>query len=114
MFCRLRWHRENGLMNRSKRRWFPKKPICDGGTRGFTIVGLQEVKPALFLLLYGTLLAFVLMYMEIATQRAMVWYNDRFDIARKSQSNGLHFVTNGIRNSIPLEIPMKIQEKTDF
>lgn len=30
MLSRLRWQRENGLMNRAKRRWFPKKPDCEG------------------------------------------------------------------------------------
>lgn len=75
--CRLRWHRENGLMNKYKRRWFPTKPICEGGARGFTIVGLQEVKPALFLLLYGNLFAFILMCLEILIRKTLIWYKDK-------------------------------------
>lgn len=62
---RLRWQRENGLMNKFKRRWFPKKPLCDGGARDFRTVGLQEVKPALFFLLIGTAVSVLLMLIEV-------------------------------------------------
>lgn len=61
---RLRYQRENGLMNRAKRRWFPKKPICEGGVRGFTTVGIAEVKPALLLLLMGMGASFGVLFVE--------------------------------------------------
>lgn len=69
---RLRWQRENGIMNKYKRRWFPKKPDCEGGARGFITVGLQEVKPALFLLLIATALSLALMLIEICMHKAML------------------------------------------
>lgn len=65
MYFRLRWQRENGLMNRMKRIWFPKKPDCEGGSRGFLTVGLQETKPALQLLAIGTGLSLAIMIVEI-------------------------------------------------
>lgn len=72
---RLRWQRENGLMNRVKRRWFPKKPICEGGAKDFITVGLQEVKPALYLLIIGTSLSLILMFAEIVMHKATFCYN---------------------------------------
>lgn len=72
---RLRWQRENGLMNKYKRRWFPKKPICEGGARGFMTVGLQEVKPALYLLLIGTSLSLAILLFEFAVYHIVIWYN---------------------------------------
>lgn len=64
-YGRLRWQRENGLMNRYKRKWFPKKPICDAGSRGFQTVGLQEVRPALLFLGIGTGISLFVMIGEI-------------------------------------------------
>lgn len=52
-------------MNRLKRRWFPKKPNCDSGVSDFMTVGLQEIKPALYLLVAGTLFSLLLMFVEI-------------------------------------------------
>lgn len=59
-------------MNKYKRRWFPKKPDCDSGVRGFLTVGLQEVKPALVLLCIGNGLAFALLVMEMLIHNAML------------------------------------------
>lgn len=52
-------------MNKYKRKWFPRKPICDAGSRGFQTVGLQEVKPALLYLGIGTGISFFIMIGEI-------------------------------------------------
>lgn len=52
-------------MNRAKRRWFPKKPICEGGSREFLTVGLQEVRPALMLLSLSMGLSLTLMILEL-------------------------------------------------
>lgn len=62
-------------MNRLKRRWFPKKPICEGGARGFMTVGLQEVKPALYLLLIGNALSVLLMLVEMCMHKVIIWSN---------------------------------------
>lgn len=51
-------------MNRAKRRWFPKKPLCEGGTRGFLIVGIAEVKPALLFLLMGMGVSIAILLVE--------------------------------------------------
>lgn len=74
VFCRIRWQRENGLMDKQKRRWFPKKPICEG-SRGFTTVGLQEVKPALFIWFVGVTLSIVLVFAEIAVYKTIIYHN---------------------------------------
>lgn len=52
-------------MNKYKRKWFPKKPICDAGSREFQTVGLQEVKPALLFLGIGTGISLFMMIGEI-------------------------------------------------
>lgn len=52
-------------MNRQKRRWYPRKPICEGGTRGFITVGLAEVQPAIMLLLIGTGISLLIMFGEL-------------------------------------------------
>lgn len=51
-------------MNRAKRRWFPKKPICEGGVRGFITIGIAEVKPALLFLLIGMGVSFAILLIE--------------------------------------------------
>lgn len=56
-------------MNKQKRRWFPKKPACESGARDFMTVGLQEIKPALYLLIFGTFLSFIVMLVEIGFDR---------------------------------------------
>lgn len=97
LLLRLRWQRENGLMNRAKRRWFPKKPNCEGkchlasyrkignernsfvcvlfpgGGPRFLEVGLQEVKPALELLAIGFSLPIFILIIEILMKRAIEW-----------------------------------------
>lgn len=91
---RLRWQRENGLMNKSKRRWFPKKPICEGGTRGFLTVGLQEVKPALELLAIGTGASLFIMIIEITVNLIQVWLHKR---RFKVHFNGMHLLSKKLK-----------------
>lgn len=69
---RLRWLRENGLMNRVKRRWLLKKPICEGGNRDVRTVGIQEVKPALILLLMGIIISFIILIIETILKRIRI------------------------------------------
>lgn len=74
-------------MNKFKRRWFPKKPICDGGVRDFRTVGLQEIKPALFLLLIGVSLSVIIMLIELCTHMLMqrTW-RKRIKASRKQRT----------------------------
>lgn len=65
-------------MNRLKRRWFPKKPKCDSGARDFMTVGLQEIKPALYLLVTGTLFSLLLMFVEIFVHKIiLIWKSNQ-------------------------------------
>lgn len=48
----MKWQREVGLIKREELRWVPKKPNCEGG-QGFISVGMNEIKPALYLLITG-------------------------------------------------------------
>lgn len=52
-------------MNRVKRRWFPKKPVCEGGARDFITIGIAEVKPALVFLLMGMGVSFAILLLEL-------------------------------------------------
>lgn len=52
-------------MKREEIRWIPKKPDCEGSRRGFNSVGLTEVKPAVYLLLFGYGLSIALLISEI-------------------------------------------------
>lgn len=52
-------------MKRDELRWIPKKPNCDGGSRGFVTVGLSEIKPAIILLALGYALSVLMLGMEI-------------------------------------------------
>lgn len=40
-------------MKHDESKWIPKKPDCEGGRRGFMTVGLNEIKPAIILLVIG-------------------------------------------------------------
>lgn len=50
---RIKWFKETGLMKHDESKWIPKKPDCEGGRRGFMTVGLNEIKPAIILLVIG-------------------------------------------------------------
>lgn len=64
-------------MNRAKRRWFPKKPICEGGARGFMTIGIAEVKPALLLLLMGMVISFVILLFEWMSKIMWDYHNKK-------------------------------------
>lgn len=55
-------------MNRAKRRWLPKKPVCEGGARDFITIGIAEVKPALVFLLMGMCVSFAILILELLTK----------------------------------------------
>lgn len=60
---RLSWQQEVGLIKREELRWVPKKPNCEGG-QGFVSVGINEIKPALYLLVAGHSIAVLLAISE--------------------------------------------------
>ncbi|XP_028169804.1 ionotropic receptor 75a-like isoform X1 [Ostrinia furnacalis] len=66
---RLRWQREVGLIERSRRIWLAARARCDAAGAGFISVRLSDVLPAVQVLLYGTLFAVVLLFIEIAVKR---------------------------------------------
>lgn len=55
-------------MNREEVRWVPQKPDCDGGLLGFKTVGLNEVKPAVNLLLFGYVSSILILGFEILSR----------------------------------------------
>lgn len=68
--------REVGLINRIKTRWVTKKPQCEGSSRGFTVVGLREVKPVFHMFLIGIILSVLILLFEILRFRYLK-YNVR-------------------------------------
>lgn len=62
---RLKWFKETGLMKRDETKWIPKKPDCEGGRRGFMTVGLNEIKPAVILLVIGYAVAVLFLGAEV-------------------------------------------------
>lgn len=65
-----------------------QKPICEG-SRGFRTVGLQEVKPALYLLIIGTAVSMVLVLIENIIHNANVRHKKK-----KQLENKTHRITN--------------------
>lgn len=62
---RFKWFKETGLMKRDQLKWIPEKPGCEGGRRGFQTVGLNEIRPAVILLLIGYGVSVLLFIIEI-------------------------------------------------
>ncbi|XP_055300052.1 glutamate receptor ionotropic, kainate 2-like [Sitodiplosis mosellana] len=62
---RIKWQKEIGLMKRDELRWIPTKPDCKGGLSGFVTVGLNEIKPAVILMLFGYGLSLLVLGVEI-------------------------------------------------
>ncbi|XP_044733247.1 ionotropic receptor 75a-like [Chrysoperla carnea] len=50
---RLRWQKEIGLIDRTRRRLVPQKPKCESSRADFVSVGLTEFMPAIRVLSYG-------------------------------------------------------------
>lgn len=71
--------REIGIIDCIHRRWFPRKPPCEGSL-GFNSIGLTEVRPALILLLFGFGAAIGALFLEIIYKAVQEKYH--INIAR--------------------------------
>lgn len=59
----MRMH-ENGLTDRENSKMYTKKPRCAGHTGAFFTASLVDVKPAVFVLLWGILASTMLFVIE--------------------------------------------------
>lgn len=66
---RIRWQRETGLINREYKRWIPQKTICPGNVGGFSSVGFTEILPAIKVVIFGMIISFGLLILEILYHR---------------------------------------------
>lgn len=83
--CRLRWHREVGLIAHEKRQWLPNKPICEGGIQEVRTVGIQEIKPALYLLLFGFVASTLILLIECTWVKLNMRASRKRFLIRKSE-----------------------------
>lgn len=60
---------EHGLAERENTRMYTKKPKCIGHTGNFITASLVDTKPALLILLWGILLAIVLLFVELGVEK---------------------------------------------
>lgn len=60
---------EHGLAERENTRMYTKKPRCIGHTGNFITASLVDTKPALLILLWGILLAIVLLFVELSVEK---------------------------------------------
>lgn len=60
---------EHGLSDRMNRKIFTKKPSCSVTGGNFGSVNMVDFYPVLLMLLYGMILAFVLLVLEILVHR---------------------------------------------
>lgn len=67
-FRLMRIH-EHGLSERENTRMYTKKPRCIGHTGNFITASLVDTKPALLILLWGYLTAFVVFLTEFFIRR---------------------------------------------
>lgn len=61
--------REHGLQDRENSRLYTKKPKCGGSGGNFITASLVDTKPAVLVYVWITLLAFILLAMEIVYKR---------------------------------------------
>lgn len=66
---RLLWMREVGLIYRTRAKWLAKKPVCEGDGRDFTIVGLREIYPLIYVYLFGAIISMLIFCVEICSVR---------------------------------------------
>lgn len=63
--------REHGIQARENDHLYTKKPVCHGIGGAFVTVGLVDVKPALLVILWGFLFAFLIFLGELFGKRWM-------------------------------------------
>ncbi|XP_063532719.1 glutamate receptor ionotropic, kainate glr-3-like isoform X1 [Cydia strobilella] len=66
---RLRWQRETGLMDRTRRIWLASKPRCDASSGGFVSVGIIDILPALHVLAAGMAASVLFLVLERSMAR---------------------------------------------
>lgn len=64
----MRMH-EHGLTERENTRMYTRKPRCIGGAGNFITASLIDTKPALLVLLWGYLAAFLAFAIELVIKR---------------------------------------------
>lgn len=80
---RLLWMREVGLIYRTRVKWLPKKPACEGDGRDFTIVGLREIYPLIYVYLFGSIISMLIFCVEICSIRCGPLLKQSKQYARK-------------------------------
>lgn len=58
-------------MGREYAKWFQKKPICENNANRMTSVGIIEIRAALLILLFGSLMAFIIFLIEIIMMKIL-------------------------------------------
>lgn len=75
-FCRIRWLREVGLIDRVHRQFIPAKPRCEAGSRKFVSVGMTEIRPAVIFLAIAVLMSLLIMLLEIMHVHVKKWRSE--------------------------------------
>lgn len=86
LYYRLFRIEEHSLNTRNNRMIFGKKPLCTVTSGNFESVKMVDFYPVLLMLLYGVLLAFALLLVEILLHRRLE-AKDNLQGNRKSRSN---------------------------
>lgn len=60
---------EHGLQDRENSRLYTRKPKCSGGGGHFVTASLVDTRPAMLVLVYGFVIAAILLAMEILVKR---------------------------------------------
>lgn len=60
---------EHGLQNRENHLMYEKRPKCSGEGGSFVSVSMVDCYPALLVLSYGTIIAIVLLFIEIMSAK---------------------------------------------
>lgn len=61
--------REIGLIFQIKSKWLPKKPACESDGRDFTIVGLREIYPLIYVYTVGIIISMGIFCAELYAHR---------------------------------------------
>lgn len=67
-------------MKRDELRWTPSKPVCEGGLSGFVSVSLDEIKPAVILVLFGYGLSILILGFEVLSRNMRCKYQKKTNV----------------------------------